>query len=125
MEVRPEQEFSRVVLSAMAKSSGAIDAQTLFLGGMEVAEVNNQDTLSDAEVRNPLSYLLLNQIARPLVEQAAPEENADMLSLGLNAILKRSEATAESQSGEVQALRDQVAELRRVVEELRARLSHD
>ena len=124
MEVRPEQEFSRVVLTAMTKSGGAVDAQTLFLGAMEVTDERNQDTLSDAEVRNPLSYLLLNQVARPLVEQAVPEENAGVLGARLNTVL-RSAMTGDSQSGEVQALRNQVTELQRAVEELRARLPRD
>ena len=124
MEVRPEQEFSRVVLTAMTKSGGAVDAQTLFLGAMEVTDERNQDTLSDAEVRNPLSYLLLNQVARPLVEQAVPEENAGVLGARLNTVL-RSAMTGDSQSGEVQALRNQVTELKRAVEELRARLPRD
>ena len=124
MEVSPEQEFSRVVLTAMTKSGSVVDVQTLFLGAMEITNEKNQDTLSDAEVRNPLSYLLLNQVARPLVEQAVPEESAGALSAGLNAVL-RSATTGESQSGEVQALRNQVLELQRAVEELRTRLSHE
>ena len=124
MEVQPTQEFSRVVLAAMAKSGSVIDTQTLFLGAMEVTDEKNQDTLADAEVRNPLSYLLLNQVARPLVERAIPEEHTGVFTAGLKTLL-RSAATEGGQPGEVQALREQVAELQRAVEELRSRLPHD
>jgi hypothetical protein len=121
MDVRPEQEFSRVVLGAVANRSRAIDTQTLFLGAMETTDVQGQPLLSDAEIRNPLQYLLFNQLARPLVERLSPEEGTGTLGLGQ---LLSNMTTGTSQTGEVQALREQVAELRRTVEELRTRLPH-
>jgi hypothetical protein len=122
MDVRPEQEFSRLVLSAVANRGRLIDAQTLFLGAMETMDEQGRPLLSDAELRNPLQYLLFNQIARPVVERARPEEGIG--TLGLGQVLSNVTAGG-SQLAEVQALREQVAALQRAVDELRARLPHD
>ena len=79
MEINPEQEFSRVVLDAIRNRDRVIDAQTLFLGAMEFQDDKQRPLMTDAELRNPLQYLLLNQLAAPLIQNAVPEETAEPL----------------------------------------------
>jgi len=128
MEVNPEQEFSRVVLSAITNRDRAIDAQTLFLGVMELEDDKHQPLVTDAELRNPLQYLLLNQLVAPLVQNVTPEEDAGPARSAL-ANLARLASSPEIPGAEMQTLKSQVDELRRVVqdqqtsiEELRRRL---
>jgi hypothetical protein len=130
MEVSPEQEFSRVVLNAIVNRDRTIDAQTLFLGAMELEDDKHQPLVTDAELRNPLQYLLLNQLAPPLIKNAIPEETAGPLKTAL-ANFSRIVSSPEVPAAEMQALRSQVEELRRVVQdqqthinELRERLGN-
>jgi len=116
MEVSPEQEFSRVVLNAIANRDRTIDAQTLFLGAMELEDDRHQPLVTDAELRNPLQYLLLNQLVPPLIQNAVPEEDAGALKTAL-ANFSRIMSSPEVPAAEMQALRSQVEELRRVVQE--------
>ncbi|MGH7843988.1 MAG: hypothetical protein ACREQW_02290, partial [Candidatus Binatia bacterium] len=120
MEVSPEQEFSRVVLNAIANRDRTIDAQTLFLGAMELEDDKHQPLMTDAELRNPLQYLLLNQLG-PLIQSAIPEEAAAQTRTGF-ANLVRLVVSPEIPTAEMETLRNQIQELRRVVEELENRL---
>ena len=79
MEINPEQEFSRVLLDAIAKRDRTIDAQTLFLGAMELQDDKQRPLMTDAELRNPLQFLLVNQLAPSLVRNAVPDEDAGPL----------------------------------------------
>ena len=130
MEISPEQEFSRVVLSAMAPRDRPIDAQMLFLGAMELEDDKHQPLLADMELRNPLQYLLLNQVAAPLFQNAIPEESAGSLKTAL-ANFSRIVGAPEVATADVQALKSELEELRRVVQgqqthinELRQRLEN-
>ena len=75
MEINPEQEFSRVLLGAIANRDRTIDAQTLFLGAMEFQDDKQRPLMTDAELRNPLQYLLINQLAPSLVRNVVPDED--------------------------------------------------
>ena len=121
MEVNPEQEFSRVVLDAIRNRNRAIDAQTLFLGAMEFQDDKRRPLMTDAELRNPLQYLLLNQLAAPLIQNAVPEETAESLKTAL-ANFSRIVSSPEVPAGEMQELRSQVEELRKVVQEQQANI---
>ena len=79
MEINPEQEFSRVLLDAVAKRDRTIDAQTLFFGAMELQDDKQRPLMTDAELRNPLQFLLVNQLAPPLIRNAVPDEDAGPL----------------------------------------------
>lgn len=116
MEVNPEQEFSRVVLDAIRNRDRTIDAQTLFLGAMEFQDDKQRPLMTDAELRNPLQYLLLNQLAAPLLQNAVPEETAESLKTTL-ANFSRIVSAPEAATTDVQALRSQLEELRRVVQD--------
>lgn len=116
METNPEQEFSRVVLDAIRNRDRTIDAQTLFLGAMEFQDDKQRPLMTDAELRNPLQYLLLNQLAAPLLQNAVPEETAESLKTTL-ANFSRIVSAPEAATTDVQALRSQLEELRRVVQD--------
>jgi hypothetical protein len=130
MEIDPAQEFSRVVLDAIRNRDRAIDAQTLFLGAMEFQDDQQRPLMTDAELRNPLQYLLLNQLAAPLMQNAVPEEGADPLKTAF-ANFSRIVSAPEAATTDVQAVRSELEELRRVVQdqqthinELRERLGN-
>ena len=61
-------------MSAITNRDRTIDAQTLFFGAMELGNETRQPLMTDAELRNPLPYLLLNQVVPPLIKDAIPEE---------------------------------------------------
>jgi hypothetical protein len=128
MAISPEQEFSRVVLSAMTPRDRPIDAQMLFLGAMELEDDKHHPLMADTELRNPLQSLLLNQLAAPLFQNAVPEESAASLKTAL-ANFSRIVGAPEVATADVQALKGELEELRRVVDgqqthinELRERL---
>ena len=116
MEINPEQEFSRVVLSAIANRDRTIDAQTLFLGAMEFVDATGRPLMTDAELRNPLQYLLINQLAPPLLRNAVPEEHAGALKTAL-ANFAAIVSSPEAPAAEIQTLKSQIEELRKVVQE--------
>jgi hypothetical protein len=120
-QVDAEQEFSRVVLSAIVNRERTVDAQTLFLGAMELQDSQQQPLMSDAELRNPLQFLLLNQLAAPLIQNAVPQEEAGALTGNL-ANFTRAMAAPQAATGDVQELKNQVEELRRVVQEQQGHL---
>jgi len=122
MEINPEQEFSRVLLDAVAKRDRTIDAQTLFLGAMELKDDKNRPLMTDAELRNPLQFLLVNQLAPPLVRNAVPDEDAEPLQT-LLATISRVLGSSQAPTGEAQTLTSQVEELKRMVEDQQARIS--
>ena len=68
-----------MLLGAIANRNRTIDAQTLFLGAMEFQDDKQRPLMTDAELRNPLQYLLINQLAPPLVRNAVPDEDAEPL----------------------------------------------
>lgn len=123
MEVRPEQEFSRLVLSAVANRGRTIDAQTLFLGAMEAMQAGEteQPVMSDVELRNPLQYLLLNQVLRPLVEGAIPEEVVSQMGTRLGSVLRILTAP-ERPAADIAELLRQVAELTNTVRQQQERI---
>ena len=121
MDINPEQEFSRVLLDAIRNRARAIDAQTLFLGAMEFQDDKQRPLMTDAELRNPLQYLLLNQLAAPLIQNAVPEENAESLKTAL-ANLSRIVSAPEAATTDVQAFSSQLEELRRVVQDQQTRI---
>ena len=122
MEINPEQEFSRVLLGAIANRDRAIDAQTLFLGAMELQDDKQQPLMTDAELRNPLQYLLINQLAPPLVGNVVPEEDVGPLQT-LWANVSRILSSPQAPTGDVQTLTSQVEELKRMVQDQQARIS--
>jgi hypothetical protein len=122
MEVSPEQEFSRVVLNAVANRDRTIDAQTLFLGAMEVQDDKQQPLMTDAELRNPLQYLLINQLAPSLVRNVVPDEDVEPLQT-LWANISRILGSSASPTGDVQTLTSQVEELKRMVQDQQTRIS--
>jgi hypothetical protein len=121
MEISSEQEFSRVVLSAMTSRDRPVDAQTLFLGAMELEDDKHQPIMADTELRNPLQYLLLNQLAAPLFQNAIPQEDAASLKAAL-ANLSRIISTPEIGTADVQGLKSELEELRRVVHNQQAHI---
>lgn len=130
MEISPEQEFSRVVLRAMTARDRPIDAQMLFLGAMELDDDKHQPLMADTELRNPLQYLLLNQLAAPLFQNAIPEETAGSVKTAF-ANFSRIVSAPEVATADVQGLKSELEELRRLVEsqqthinELRERLEN-
>ena len=122
MEINPEQEFSRVLLDAIRNRARGIDAQTLFLGAMEFQDDKQRPLMTDAELRNPLQYLLLNQLAAPLVQNTVPEETAESLKTAL-ANLSRIASAPEAATTDVQAFSSQLEELRRVVQDQQIRIN--
>ncbi len=122
MEINPEQEFSRVLLGAIANRDRAIDAQTLFLGAMELQDDKQQPLMTDAELRNPLQYLLINQLAPPLLGNVVPEEDVGPLQT-LWANVSRILGSPQAPTGDVQTLTSQVEELKRMVQDQQARIS--
>ena len=121
MEISPEQEFSRVVLSAMITRDRPIDAQTLFLGAMELEDDKHQPMMADTELRNPLQYLLLNQLAAPLFQNAIPEEDRGTLKDGISEFFADLGAP-EVGTAEMQGLKSELEELRRVVHNQQAHI---
>ena len=120
--INPEQEFSRVLLDAIGNRDRTIDAQTLFLGAMEFQDDKNRPLMTDAELRNPLQFLLINQLAPPLVRNAVPDEDAEPLQT-LLATISRVLGSSQAPTGEAQTLTSQVEELKRMVEDQQARIS--
>ena len=130
MEISPEQEFSRVLLRAMTSGDRPIDPQMLFLGAMELEDDKHQPLMADTELRNPLQYLLLNQLAAPLFQNAVPEETAESLKTAL-ANFSRIVSAPEAATADVQGLKSELEDLRRLVQsqethinELRERLEN-
>lgn len=121
MEIDPAQEFSRVIVDAIRNRDRVIDAQTLLLGAMEFQDDKRRPLMTDAELRNPLQYLLLNQLAAPLIQNAVPEETAEPLKTAF-ANFSRIVSSPEVPAGEMQELRSQVEELRKVVQEQQANI---
>ena len=75
-----------MVYNAFATKGVAVDAQTLFMGAMELQDASGRPILADAEVRNPLQYLLLNQLLVPAAGGLIPEESRTTLrTLAANA----------------------------------------
>ena len=122
MEINPEQEFSRVLLDAVAKRNRTIDAQTLFLGAMELQDDKQRPLMTDAELRNPLQFLLVNQLAPPLVRNAVPDEDAGPLQT-LLANIGRIVGSPQAAGADVQTLTTQVEELKRMVQDQQARIT--
>jgi hypothetical protein len=122
MEINSEQELARVLLGAIANRDRAIDAQTLFLGAMELQDDKQQPLTTDAELRNPLQYLLINQLAPPLVGNVVPEEDVGPLQT-LWANVSRILDSSQAPTVEVQTLTSQVEELKRMVQDQQARIS--
>lgn len=121
VETNPEQEFSRVLLNAVAKRDRTIDAQTLFLGAMELQDDKQRPLMTDAELRNPLQFLLVNQLAPPLVRNAVPDEDAGPLQT-LLANIGRVLGSPQAAGADVQTLTTQVEELKRMVQDQQARI---
>ena len=123
MEINPEQEFSRVVLNAIANRDRTIDAQTLLSWGDGVRRMTNrQPLMTDAELRNPLQYLLINQLSPPLLRNAVPDEHAGAIENALANLSRHPEFTGGSGTGDLQTLKSQVEELRRMVQEQQTRI---
>jgi hypothetical protein len=122
MEVNPEQELSRVVLDAIRNRDRAIDAQTLFLGAMEFQDDKQQPLMTDAELRNPLQFLLANQFAPPLVRNAVPDEDAGPLQT-LLANIGRILGSPQAAGADVQTLTSEVEELKRMIQDQQARIT--
>jgi hypothetical protein len=120
--INPEQEFSRVLLGAIANRNRAIDAQTLFLGAMEFQDDKQRPLMSDAELRNPLQYLLINQLAPSLVRNVVPDEDVEPLQT-LWGNISRILGSSAAPTGDVQTLTSQVEELKRMVQDQQARIS--
>ena len=130
MELSPEQEFSRVVLRAMTSGDRPIDPQMFFLGAMELEDDKHQPLMADTELRNPLQYLLLNQLAAPLFQNAIPEETTGSVKAALPNF-SRIVSAPEVATADVQGLKSELEELRRLVQsqqthinELRERLQN-
>jgi hypothetical protein len=123
MEINPEQEFTRILLHAVANRDRTIDAQTLFLGAMELLDERQRPLMTDAELRNPLQYLLVNQLAPALVRNAVPDEDAGPLQTLLANIVRLLSSSA-APTGDVQTLARQVEELKQMVQELQQRFDN-
>jgi hypothetical protein len=109
--MRPEQEFFTLVQEMWGNRGRSIDAQTLLLGALGARNVAGSPYMFPHEMRNPLQFLVLNQVAAPLLANMLPDEVSRLLDLAA-----ASEIRPGREAAPVTA--DELADLRRMVEEL-------
>jgi hypothetical protein len=111
MTMRPEQEFFTLFEEMWGNRGRGIDAQTLLLGALGASNIAGAPYMQPHEMRNPVPFLLLNQVATPLIANMLPDEVSRLLDFAA--------ASGFGLAGEAApATADELASLRRMVEEL-------
>ena len=106
---RPEV-FRTLLSQAYLNKTRTLDQQTLMLARMGATDDQGNPFASALELANPMVFLLLNRLVRPLLDALLPPEASALLES-----LARGVGTPEAVSAEVATLRGLVAELQTTV----------
>ena len=125
----PGQVLTTLFLQSFANKDRAIDAQTLALGVLGASEPAGRPFMSPLEMEHPFEFLLLNQVAAPLLENVLPEDVSRLLDAVTSGGTRTVSDTILGQTQEIATLRGLVAELQTslreqqaIINELRQRL---
>ena len=125
----PGQALTTLFLQSFANKDRAIDAQTLALGVLGASEPAGRPFMSPLEMEHPFEFLLLNQVAAPLLENVLPEDVSRLLDAVTSGGTRTVSDTILGQTQEIATLRGLVAELQTslreqqaIINELRQRL---
>jgi hypothetical protein len=118
-KMTPEREFSTLFYQALLNPERGFDAQTLLvLNALGAANSQGNPPLSELESRNPLQFLLLNQVVAPLIRSSIPERTGGLEMAGLGAGVPEA---MSAQADELATLRETVEQLKKKVDELSSR----
>jgi hypothetical protein len=106
---RPEA-FRTLLSQAYLNKTRTLDQQTLMLARMGATDDQGNPFASALELANPMVFLLLNRLVRPMLDALLPPEASALLES-----LARGVGTPEAVSAEVATLRGLVAELQTTV----------
>ena len=122
MEISPEQEFSRVVLSAMTTRDRPIDAQTFFLGAMELEDDKHQPTYGGYGVAESASVFAAQSARGAALSKCHSGRRCGIAESLHWRIFRGSSARRKSRTADVQGLKSELEELRRVVHDQQAHI---
>jgi hypothetical protein len=106
----PDKRFAALLLQALANKDRVVDAQTLLLGELGIADATGRQFASRMELEDPLQFLMLNQVVAPMIASTLP---------GPIAAPARPSPT---EPAEIASLRETVARLERAVSEQQGRI---
>lgn len=120
---------TNLLSAAIAAPDRGVDAQTLFLGALGMADASGQPLISDAELSHPSDFLMLNQVVAPVLQQILP----DGLMAALASTAAANTPTANTpvagtpvvdvaaMSAQIAALTQQLASHQQAIEQLKKR----
>jgi hypothetical protein len=121
---KPGQTLSTLFLQSLGRvnKARAIDAQMLALGVLGAVDTAG-GPMSQLEFDHPLEFLLLNQVAAPLLENILPDEVSRLLDAMTSGGTRTISDAVLGQTQEMATLRGLVAELQTTVQAQQAMIN--
>jgi len=116
------QDFLTSWFKSLATGGSPADFQTHFMAALGARDEAGNALISEDELRNPLQYLMLNHLVRPLAENLIPAEARGTLA-AVAANLIKPAAGLDEQIKVVADLKSQVAELWKTVKQQHTKLN--
>ena len=116
------RDFARIVLRAAARPAGSVDPQVLFLGAMGVNDASGGPLMSDEELRDPLAFMLMNQVVAPLAKSVIPPGLAGPFAAAASDLAAAAAAMPADRDETIRALEAELAELQRTLRAQQATL---
>ncbi len=121
-KMTPESELPTLLYQALLNPDRGFDAQTLLvLNVLGAIDSGGNHPLSELESRNPVQFLLLNQVVAPLIRSSIPERTRELS--GMAGLGTRVPEAMSGQATEVAALRKTVETLSKTVDRLQKKVN--
>jgi hypothetical protein len=103
-----EQLFTVLFAEALRHPERQVDAQTLFLGELGVADAQGRPYMTGVELDNPVEFLLVQQIAAPFLRDLLPTTGVDETTT-LRSQLADMQQTLQQQQQQINALNERLS----------------
>ena len=111
-----QNPFATLLSQAWLNKGSAVDAQTLMLAALGFTDADNRVFASQFEFDNALSFLLLNQVIRPVLEGILPDEWTDLMEILARRKAKGStESPVSEEETQIASLRNELRVLRKTL----------
>ena len=122
LENQSVRDFVRIVLRAAARPAGSADPQMLFLGAMGVNDASGAPLMSDEELRDPSSFMVMNQVVAPLAKSVIPPGLTGPFATAASDLAAAAAAMPADRDETIRGLEAEVAELQRTLTTQQAKL---
>lgn len=123
MSVQRTKELLSLVMESLIETR-TVGPETLPMDSLGLKGPRGEPLVSETERKNPLEFLLLNHVARPLIGDVIPDEAPELVKTVLLKLVGEVAKAQDKRDEEVAGLKARINELEAKMRELNERVKN-